>query len=99
LVPVVDSVTVLAADEASVLTVPEQRLVPTHPPSTTRRMSPLSRMLSGKQYSFNTVIRTANANTFHSALAALDGDNEESKDTAATETASPSAAKSDEAQS
>jgi len=40
----------------------------------------------------------AQQNAF-SALAALDGDNEESKDTAATETASPSAAKSDEAQS
>jgi hypothetical protein len=56
-------------------------------------------MLSGKQYSFHTVTCTINANTFHSALAALDGDNEEPKDTAATETASPSAAKSDEAQS
>jgi hypothetical protein len=62
-------------------------------------MSPLSRMLSGKQCHINTSIRTTYANLFHSALAALDGDNEESKDTAATETASPSAAKSDEAQS
>lgn len=56
-------------------------------------------MLSGKQCHINTSIRTTYANLFHSALAALDGDNEESKDTAATETASPSAAKSDEAQS
>jgi hypothetical protein len=56
-------------------------------------------MLSGKQCFFHTVICIINANTFYSALAALDGDNEESKDTAATETASSSAAKSDEAQS
>jgi hypothetical protein len=53
-------------------------------------------MLSGKQRSFHILTCTIDANTSHSALAALDGDNEESKDTAATESA---AAKSDEAQS
>lgn len=56
-------------------------------------------MLSGKQCSLHIVVHFTHANQFHSALAALDGDNEEPKDTAATETASPSAAKSDEAQS
>ena len=53
-------------------------------------------MLSGKQCSLHIITCMINANTFHSALAALDGDNEEPKDTAATESA---AAKSDEAQS
>ena len=57
-------------------------------------------MLSGKHSSFHTPHSyIINANTSHSALAALDGDNEESKDTAAAETTSPSAAKSDEGQS
>ena len=44
-------------------------------------------MLSGKQCSFHIITCMINANTFHSALAALDGDNEEPKDTAATESA------------
>jgi len=41
----------------------------------------------------------SHANILYSALAALDGENEEPKDTAAPETASSSAVKSDEAQS
>lgn len=56
-------------------------------------------MLSGKKQPSPPAIPTINANITHSALASLDGENEESKDTAAPETASTSAAKSDEAQS
>jgi hypothetical protein len=99
---VVDLVAALAADVALALEAPVRPLAPTPLPSTTRRTSPAhSRTLSGKLLPIpHKISYQQDTNTIYSALAALNADEEDNKDSAANETASPPAAQSSgEAQS
>jgi hypothetical protein len=100
---VVDLVAALAADVATLgLTALALPPAPTPLPSTTRRTSPHSKTLSGKLTTLHpTYIASQDTNTLPSALAALENaDEDDNKDSAANETASPPAAQSSgEAQS